>query len=681
MNQVPRSTLAICLAFWLGFSTVIGVNAAPLAEPATTPTFSTKSWALSVAGVGEGGIVETSSPTLADLTGDGIPEVLVGTTAKNGAGGYDKKTFLVAMTWDGTTSNDNMEILWAVDAGAPINSSPAVGDIDGNGTPEVVVSLGGNVGDLNQHGGIMVYTNMGQPYKPGVSNFPFRTHDRLHPLDGYADGVFSTPALCDVDADGDLEIAFGGWDHRIYLLDHNGDSLWNPHDPPYGEGYYSQDTVWSSPACADLNQDGYKEIIIGADITQGTFLDGQPAYNGGLLYVFDKDGTVLVRRYVPRALYSSPAIGDLDGDGDLEIVVGTSFGESPQPYVYVFDTSQVFNAGLDYYDPAKLPDYDPPTGPGWPRPTAYEGFSSPALADLDGDGDLEIVIGSGDTDPDGDLIAGEGAVYVWHHDGTLASGWPIYPKCWWNHVDDTYISSSPTIADVDGDPSDLEIMFAMVNEVYVYNFDGSAQALNQLDLPPCWPPNDTLRTTDGYLWASPTVGDADGDGKVEIWIGGHDNTKPGVGHLWRFESDQSVGEMPWPSFHRDAQNRGCLAPPLLKGQPDSLYIMHEYGTGSTASDTIFIDNAGEGEIDWVAISDSPTVTLNATSGTVDGAGQTVSVTISTDGYVTGTYSLGDIVITGTVEGDASPGSPVTIPVTLYVGPIHRVYLPTVLSGY
>jgi hypothetical protein len=59
----------------------------------------------------------------------------------------------------------------------------------------------------------------------------------------------------------------------------------------------------------------------------------------------------------------------------------------------------------------------------------------------------------------------------------------------------------------------------------------------------------------------------------------------------------------------------------------------------------------------------------------------VSVTISTGGYVTGTYSLGDIVITGTVEGDASPGSPITIPVTLYVGPIHKVYLPTVLSGY
>ena len=65
MNRVPRSTLVICLALWVGFSSVMGVNAAPIAESSTIPTFNTESWPLSVAGVGEGGLVETSSPTLA----------------------------------------------------------------------------------------------------------------------------------------------------------------------------------------------------------------------------------------------------------------------------------------------------------------------------------------------------------------------------------------------------------------------------------------------------------------------------------------------------------------------------------------------------------------------------------------------------------------------------------------
>jgi len=660
MKRVTRMILTICLAL-LGFSSMAMVNAAPLADPATKPAFTTQYWRLADGGL-VGGLAERGSPTLADLTGDGIPEVIVGTTAQNGAGGYDKDTLLVAMTWDPPyAGSDN--IWFAVDVGAPINSTPAVGDIDGNGTPEVVVSVGGDVGDLEHYGGIRAYNRYG-----GFLWY-FDTHDRLDDND-YPDGVFSSPTLCDVDADGDLEIAFGGWDHRIYLLDHNGNSLWNPHDPPYGDGYYSQDTVWSSPACADLNRDGYNEIIIGADITKGTFLDGQPAYDGGLLYVFDKDGNVLVRRYVQRALYSSPAVGDLDGDGDLEIVVGTSFGQATQPYVYVFETDHVFDSGMNYYDPAKLP-----YAPGWPQPTPYAGFSSPALADLDGDGDLEIVIGSGDPDYSvGDPVPGEGEVYAWHHNGSPVSEWPVTPVDRWGN--DTYVSSSPTIADVDGD-GELEIMFAMVNDVYVYNPNGSPQELDQYNIP--WSDNGMLHTRDGLLWGSPTVGDADGDGKVEIWIGGKNSQDPGVGHLWRFESDRDVGEMPWPSFHRDARNTGAYLPPGLRAEPGFMMILLEYGSCSEVNDDLTISNTGDGGILWEATT-PPTVTLGVLSGTVDGLGQTVPVTISVGGYITGTHDLGTITITGTIGGEEVNGSPTEVPVTLYVGTVHRVYLPAVLRG-
>ena len=64
--------------------------------------------------------------------------------------------------------------------------------------------------------------------------------------------------------------------------------------------------------------------------------------------------------------------------------------------------------------------------------------SSPALADLDGDGKLEIVVGS-ITDN----------IYAWHCDGRLVDGWP--QKAQWR------IGGSPAVADLDGD-GDMEVV-------------------------------------------------------------------------------------------------------------------------------------------------------------------------------------------------------------------------------
>ena len=88
---------------------------------------------------------------------------------------------------------------------------------------------------------------------------------------------------------------------------------------------------------------------------------------------------------------ASPVVADLDGDGSLEIAVGSWDG-----YFYVT------GAGLQ-------------DRPGWPRFSPEGYFSSPSAADVDGDGRLELFVGSE-----------SGRLFGWNDDGSDLPGWPVH---------------------------------------------------------------------------------------------------------------------------------------------------------------------------------------------------------------------------------------------------------------
>jgi WD40 repeat protein len=96
---------------------------------------------------------------------------------------------------------------------------------------------------------------------------------------------------------------------------------------------------------------------------------------------------------------------------------------------------------------------------GWPNTTGDSVNSSPALGDIDGDGDIEVVVGSRDK-----------KVYVWHHDGSAVTGWP--------NTTGGSVHSSPALGDIDGD-GDIEVVVGSEDgKVYAWDCFGTYDSNN-----------------------------------------------------------------------------------------------------------------------------------------------------------------------------------------------------------
>jgi hypothetical protein len=225
----------------------------------------------------------------------------------------------------------------------------------------------------------------------------------------------------------------------------------------------------SSPKLADIDGDKLRDIIVatsGGDIHVWSMkshvpvevpgfpyrtrpIDGLnpllttepsvPSYLNAPAYARGSNGGIdpsLAR----ESVLGTPAIGDLDGDGKQEIVFASYSGT-----IYVVDAQGKDVAGW----PKRLPLVPScPLDPAKSKPAmcmdllhgiARGTYGSPALADMDKDGKLEII-----------QPAFDGNIYVFHADGSALDGWPVLlhsPKT------DKFnrIMTTPTVTDFNGD--------------------------------------------------------------------------------------------------------------------------------------------------------------------------------------------------------------------------------------
>jgi hypothetical protein len=481
-----------------------------------------------------------SSPTLVDLDGNGSLEIIAAGPDLRADGQPGCGGLVYAYRPNGS-------LLWQARVRAAINSTPTAADLTGDGHPDVIVSMGGLPQGQCWHGGVVALDG-----RTGQKLWTFDTQDWLnHHPDGWRDGVFSTPAIADVNGDGQLEIAFGAWDQCIYLLNRNGKPLWGnlpgilPQTYCGGHGFYNEDTVWSSPALADITGNSRLEIIVGADISRGNVW-GDPT--GGYLYVLDDTGRSLAREWIDQAIFSSPAVADLDKDGALEVVVGTgAYLQGTGYYVSAFD-----------YD-ANAADQTDRLVLKWRKPTRGRVFASPSIADLNKDGWLDVVISS----PVGDNGADGSFVYAWTgRDGT--SLWQRRLCTYMGKSENT--NSSPVVADIDGDRRQ-EVLVSHAWEVAVLNHDGTYYTDYSN---PSWPGGvdhpgcrrDHTPTTQQTYWAqsplhaTPAVADLDGDGDIEVVIGGHNPNSFNQGMIFVWSGHPTGDGVSWPTWRHDVRHTG-----------------------------------------------------------------------------------------------------------------------------
>jgi uncharacterized repeat protein (TIGR01451 family) len=343
-------------------------------------------------------------------------------------------------------------------------------------------------------------------------------------------------AVSDLDHNGDAEILVAATrsENQWYAYEHTGAlrvSYWPQHSPDSNTNGYTAGCYNQNLAAGDLDNDGKDEIIgpndthyIAAfqDTGQQVLANTMFGLINGSAKVWSRVGVhvsqaVDLRGYAncgvehrPNFANSAPVIADVDGSGTLEaIVIGNVYNCGTDPYTDLYEIPYIFNADRSrwhnsLFDWTVLPAPEPGAAP---LSEDYHLIESsrpnPSVADLDNDGNLEIIYPSYD-----------GRVHVYWLDKTEHGSWPYSVK----KANEGFIrfASEAVVADLNAD-GQAEVIFASWTQKGSHQ-TGKLHILSSLGVP-LWEV-DLPAALGGEDWngalAAPTLANIDLDPDLEV---------------------------------------------------------------------------------------------------------------------------------------------------------------------